>query len=123
MVGPISLKSGSNMGYYTYFTLEYQGDPDEEERLEEYNPDDDSDEYSDPYYVKGILDDRVDHEYKWYDWEKDMMVLASKFPNILFILHGDGETSDDLWEFRRKGSESEFHSFEMPPFTNKNLQI
>ena len=34
---------------------------------------------------------------KWYDWESDMALLSSKFPEMLFVLHGDGESSDDKW--------------------------
>lgn len=34
---------------------------------------------------------------KWYDWEKDMLLLSSKFPNILFQLNGHGDSVDDFW--------------------------
>ena len=109
------------MGYYTYFSLSYYGAQEDEEALQDYHVDDGSKEYSDPYYINGILDDGVDHDYKWYDWEKDMRMLASKFPNVVFILNGSGEDSYDIWEFRIKGNVSEFHSMEMPPFTTPEL--
>ena len=122
MVGLNFLKTGSNMGYYTYFSLSYRGTPEDEEKLENYHVEEDNKEYSDPYYINGILDDGEDHDYKWYDWEKDMRVLASKFPNVLFILEGSGEDSDDQWEFRIKGDISEHHYMEMPPFTTPELR-
>lgn len=53
----------------------------------------------------------------WINWRKDMQTLAKKFPNITFVPHGDGEESDDIWEWRGKGESEEFHSMEMPPFT------
>ena len=34
---------------------------------------------------------------KWYDWEEDMLLLSSKFPDLLFTLSGDGDDSDDKW--------------------------
>lgn len=33
----------------------------------------------------------------WYSWESDMCLLSSRFPEILFCLHGEGENGDDLW--------------------------
>lgn len=35
---------------------------------------------------------------KWYDWEEDMCLLSNRFPELLFCLHGEGESSDDLWD-------------------------
>lgn len=34
----------------------------------------------------------------WYDWEEDMILLSSKFPGLLFKLHGEGERPEDLWD-------------------------
>lgn len=34
----------------------------------------------------------------WYDWEEDMILLSRKFNDVLFMLHGDGEDSEDLWD-------------------------
>jgi hypothetical protein len=117
MVGPF-LKIGSNMGYYTYFSLSYHGSQEDEEALQNFEP---GDEFAFPEGIKELIDDSQDANWKWYGWEKDMKLLASKFPNILFILNGDGEESDDLWEFRIKGDVSEFHRMEIPPFTTPEL--
>lgn len=112
------------MGYYTYFSLSYHGSPEDEKSIQEFRVEDDDKEFSNPWYINGILDECADHdynEYKWYDWEKDMKVLASRFPNVLFILDGDGEESDDRWEYRIRGNVWEHHYVEMPPFTKPEL--
>lgn len=109
------------MGYYTYFNLNYYGSAEDEEALENFEPS--SADFSFPEAIKMLIDDDDDNDWKWYSWETDMKKLASLFPNILFVLHGDGEESDDLWEARFKGSEYEYQEFTIPPFTNPNLQI
>lgn len=35
---------------------------------------------------------------KWYDWKEDMRLLSKRFPELLFCLHGEGESGDDLWD-------------------------
>lgn len=34
----------------------------------------------------------------WYDHEEDMVKLSQQFPDILFILSGNGENAEDLWK-------------------------
>lgn len=34
---------------------------------------------------------------KWYDWERDMTNVSERFPEIEFILYGEGEERDDTW--------------------------
>lgn len=60
-------------------------------------------------------------EAKWYDFEDTFPAFAAKFPDVLFIVNGDGDDSDDLWEARFKGNEIERHYMSMPPFTNPVL--
>lgn len=104
------------MGYYTYYTLSYYGPPEDEQALADFEPA--GDEFDlEPQRMKQLIADNGDNDWKWYDWQKDMEKLAKKFPNILFLLHGDGEESDDIWEWRGKGDKYEFHAMEMPPFT------
>ena len=112
----ISPQSGSNMGYYTYFTLSYYGSPEDEQTLQDFRPD--QEDFKLPVeLIKQLIADHGDNDWKWYDWREDMRTLAKKFPNITFVLHGDGEESDDIWEWRGKGDSEEFHRMEMPPFT------
>lgn len=34
---------------------------------------------------------------KWCDHDKDMIEVSKLFPNVLFCLHGEGESNEDLW--------------------------
>ena len=116
MVGePISHQTGSNMGYYTYFSLSYFGSPEDEQALQNFEPNQEDFTYP-PDFIKGIIESGYE-EAKWYDWEKDMQKLTKIFPNITFVLTGDGEESGDVWEWRGKGDKYEFHCVTMPPFT------
>lgn len=46
----------------------------------------------------------TDNDAKWYDHEPELKEFSKKFPDALFILHGDGEGSDDFWyEYFRNG--------------------
>lgn len=35
---------------------------------------------------------------KWYDHDDDMIKVSKMFPDVLFCLHGEGESNDDLWD-------------------------
>lgn len=37
-------------------------------------------------------------EAKGYEYERDMCLLSLKIPDVLFVLHGDGEDPDDRWD-------------------------
>lgn len=37
-------------------------------------------------------------ELSWYDHEEDMVKLSQQFPDILFILSGNGENAGNLWK-------------------------
>lgn len=34
----------------------------------------------------------------WYNHEKDMRLLSSKFPDFVFWLSGNGEINEDIWQ-------------------------
>lgn len=34
---------------------------------------------------------------KWYEHEEDMLNLSIQFPNVIFILKGEGEEAGDIW--------------------------
>ena len=44
---------------------------------------------------------------KWYDWEKDMKDIASRYPEIEFKLEGHGEEREDWWVALFKGNRSQ----------------
>lgn len=110
------------MGYYTYYTLSYFGSKEDEQAVSDFEPNED-DFHVTSDGLKTLIADNGDCSWKWYHWEEDMKKLCKIFPNILFILNGDGEESDDLWQWRGKGDQYEYHCVEMPPFTNPELKL
>ncbi len=34
---------------------------------------------------------------RWYCWLENSIEVSKEFPNILFMIEGDGEDSDDIW--------------------------
>lgn len=58
----------------------------------------------------------------WYSQDVDMWELSVQFPQILFRLHGEGESADDLWdEYWQNGSFQHCHE-EIPPFDRAKMQ-
>lgn len=62
---------------------------------------------------------------KWYDHEKHMVEISKKYPNIVFILHGEGEEPDDMWNeyycagvFERVDAEIIYPKPKNPKFQN-----
>ena len=45
----------------------------------------------------GAFHSQVSDGMKWYDHDKDMRIISTKFPDVVFILKGEGEESGDLW--------------------------
>ncbi len=115
-VGLNILKSGSNMGYYTAYSLTVKGDKKlveqfENDLLQESGLDGD---------VKDLILDGSVYA-KLYDLSDWITHISPKYPELLIILNGDGEESDDLWEERWRGSEHELQNAVIPPFENPNL--
>ena len=98
------------MGYYTRYTLEVRKITDENEyeaiieELKEDNIYGDSGVFSDSEYSYHEAIFYSDEEVKWYDHTHDMERMSLVFPNVMFMLHGEGEDRDDMWnEFYYNG--------------------
>lgn len=57
---------------------------------------------------EGDLDFGLTTWTKWYYYEKDMIALSKKFPNLIFELYGDGEDGDDHWVCYFQNGDSQF---------------
>ncbi len=57
--------------------------------------------YSDDYDLASIVDNSSEgwksEGWKWYDHEKTMREISTKFPSVIFTLIGEGEESGDMW--------------------------
>ena len=109
------------MGYYTAYGLNMFGDPEKvkaaEHDLLEISKDKNGKYDGD---VRELIDIGGCYA-KLYDLPEWIAKIASNHPDVLIVLSGDGEESDDLWEERWKGDKEEFHKTESPPFTELKL--
>ena len=111
------------MGYITDFKLELIGESD---KVSEFKAtlikkvEEADDEYVDD--VEVLLEYGTVYG-KLYDLEDWIYYAAKENPDVLVILNGDGEGSDDVWELRIKGETSEKLYAQIPPFTNPELMV
>ena len=96
------------MGYYTNFDLTMIPEQNEEREIEIMRHvaskiyDKDTDDITGDM-IKWCLSD----EMKWYDHNYDMLEISKMFPDITFILYGEGEDHDDLWRAYYRNGEME----------------
>lgn len=110
------------MGYYTYYNLDLYGKDEDVERCEEsFRKELSGVGYCDDE-IEGFLDGDA-LEAKGSCVESICETVAKTHPDVLIVLSGDGECSDDLWEARFKGDLYERQDFTIPPFTTPELQI
>lgn len=107
------------MGYYTAYGLHITPDKGHEDEVKKFEKELIKYSENDPE-VKELVKTGGCYG-KLYDIEDWIGEVAKKYPNLLVILGGDGEDSDDLWETRWKGGEVEMQKAVIPPFTNPNL--
>jgi hypothetical protein len=51
------------------------------------------------------------YECKWYEHDEDMRNFSKKYPNVLFLLEGKGEESEDVWrKYYQDGKCQECHA-------------
>ena len=71
-------------------------------------------EYVEIEDLKNEISKSVGYQYlwnqgcKWYDHQKDMLNFSRKYPDILFILSGEGEESGDMWRAYFKNGKMQF---------------
>lgn len=84
------------MGYYTDYRLRVEGSGAAYDKLMKEK---DNIIFSDYDWNLGRwLEEHHGENCKWYDYETDMQQLSREWPNVLFILEGDGEEAGDLWK-------------------------
>ena len=81
------------MGYYTNYYLDiHEGNKTIEEVLNNI----DESEFEGIYYSIDEYGDTVD-AVKWYNHEDDMKKFSKLYPELVFVLKGEGEESGDVW--------------------------
>lgn len=57
--------------------------------------------------VLSVLDDLKEGYYtKWDGYNEDMKLISNAFPEMLFLLEGEGENPVDIWRMWFKGGKS-----------------
>jgi hypothetical protein len=88
------------MGYYTRHQLSIvESEKTTYEDVQNYiNSDDDME------YALGDSFGEDEEPHKWYTHEEDMRRMSKEFPDIIFLLEGEGEESGDIWkEYYKNG--------------------
>lgn len=96
------------MGYYTYYNLSIKNDDEvsiERQReaslylLKDFGFSPITEKYHKERIEKSLypFDWISDDSMKWYDYERDMINLSKEFPEVIFVLYGEGEEREDIW--------------------------
>jgi len=91
------------MGYDTYYQIEIQPDP------EDLDPQSTPENFKSLLLEAKLCGDLTLEQHKeqigfaeeltrWREMEEDMNAYSLKYPEILFIVSGEGEASDDFWK-------------------------
>ena len=103
------------MGYYTKFDLEISGTGerwvtgvDAKGEKIKVNIGIDKDEVTRELVNLSGYEHLFDGDtHKWYDYDENMLEISRKYPDLLFILSGEGEESGDLWRNYYKNGKSQ----------------
>lgn len=114
------------MGYYTHYSLKTLHPADETELAQDKHRLIVADlrlEIDDARMALDI-DGGASEDSKWYDHEADLRTFSERHPFVLFELHGEGATNDDLWyKYFLNGKMQECAArIEYPPFDPSNLK-
>lgn len=113
------------MGYYTYYSLEMHPSQ-EKDRENEIRRAILSKIYE--CDSEGVAEDEIEFflmdSLKWYNHEDDMKEISLAYPDIIFILHGEGEETGDVWKAYYSNGESEkvMVEFTFPEPTNAKFR-
>lgn len=82
------------MGYYTDYEVTVTGPS---EALKEFEEAADAgettlDDVEYSYMLKGM-----EFNAKWYHYDRDMLSVSKRFPELLFVIEANGEESGDIW--------------------------
>ena len=93
------------MGYHTYYTLSVIGaNRTDQERIREM--------LANLGVLGYALQEGSGTEYgtnepvNWFCHDDDMLEISRRFPQVLFSLHGEGESNGDIWESHYLGGKT-----------------
>lgn len=69
-------------------------------------------QYIGDYSQNGMSIEPYD-SFKWYEYSDDMLALSKKFPDTVFMLHGDGEEKEYMWDEYYKNGKSVHYQAEI----------
>jgi len=95
------------MGYDTYYQIEIQPDP------EDYDVNSWKAQKLEAKLCGDLTLEQhkeqigfIEENTRWQEMEEEMSAYSLKYPEILFIVHGEGEESQDLWRHYFKNGKS-----------------
>lgn len=102
------------IGYYTYYSLSVENEDNfsKEELVKASRALAEITNIVKPSYIKDDTDYPFywisEDSMKWYDYDRDMTKLGELFPDMIFVLYGEGEDRDDNWRLIIKGKNCDF---------------
>lgn len=79
------------MGYYTYYRLEVYGKSNVYDIIHELR------KWSEGANYAFDADGDTLENCKWYDYNEEMVEFSKKYPEVLFVIFGEGEESSNIW--------------------------
>jgi len=88
------------MGYYTRFSLNIIGELPIGKNIEDFELEISKKSVYDSDY--NLFEDEI----KWYDYSDDLKEFSKLYPELIFVVDGEGEESGDIWRaFYKNGKE------------------
>lgn len=88
------------MGYFTRFSLDIIGELPPDKNIEDFELEISKKSSYDSDWT--LFEDSV----KWYDYSNDLKEFSKLYPELIFVLDGEGEESGDIWRsFYKDGKE------------------